>query len=144
MSLDGNKINFQKNISFRYRKTIQIKMNSLDKNTFISNAKWNLTFNKFIFRNYRLPKMVFSISMLAAKLKRVDLSVISSSLPNKSYSHRYSRLIRELSYKIFKYTYNNILKLTLSSPTNNMNCLSSIIKLLFHTESVNIYSSISI
>ncbi|EAS06148.2 HECT domain ubiquitin transferase (macronuclear) [Tetrahymena thermophila SB210] len=118
----------------QYQQYLQIKFHKLEKGTFISDAKWTNSFDKFIFRNIRLPKMIFKVTMLATKLKRVDLSLIPSPYQtDRKFSQRYSRMIREISYQIIKYNCRNIVIL---SQRMNQSQLTNIIKYFFYIESI--------
>ncbi|KAL4482579.1 hypothetical protein ABPG72_005822 [Tetrahymena utriculariae] len=118
----------------QYQQYLQIKFHKLEKGTFISEAKWTNSFDKFIFRNIRLPKMIFKVTMLATKLKRVDLSLIPSPYQaDRKFSQRYSRMIREISYQIVKYNCRNIVVL---SQRMNQSSLTNIIKYFFYIENI--------
>lgn len=52
------------------------KLKKYEKSTFLADAKLTSSFDNFVLRNSRLPKMIFKITLLATKLKRVDLSLI--------------------------------------------------------------------
>lgn len=97
-----------------YPQSIQEKLVRTEKKLFISGVKWTMNFGKFVFKSMRLPKMIFKVTSLITKLKRVDLSLVQqpTHAQQQRFSLRYSRMVREVAFQIGKYHAKNILMLS--------------------------------